>query len=142
MIASTTAYAFIIEQLRSSPELMAIVGDRVFQGVAPAAVKYPLILVQPYGQPDDIYYNSKLRAATRVTMSVRVVAQADSLSTLEPAALLVDQCLQGTGPEFSDRGYIAACVRTSETEQTEIVDTHTWRYLGGIYELIVTSERQ
>ena len=128
--ATTTAIRHIVTMLDS-------INLPVWVGVAPDTATYPLILVQVYGDAQDVNGTAGFRALTQVDVQVRAVAEAADLAAVEQPAADIDAALHGTGPAEYTSGTVAACVRISETTMTEVQGGRTWTYLGGRYRLTV-----
>mgnify|MGYP006076811817 CR=1 FL=1 len=134
MSALATTYQHVFSIIQADTELVDLVGTRCYQGAAPPNVKYPLVLVQSYGDTEHIYFNGPLRAMSKSVVSIRVVAP-DTFAAVENVSDRLDNLLNATGPTNYSRGHLASCVVVSETELTEINDGVVWRYSGGLYEV-------
>lgn len=129
----TTAVRHTLARLAAATPLA---GVPVWEGAAPEHATYPMVLAQIYGDAADVGGTAGFRAATVVTMSVRVVVKDGDLGAAEPLADAVDAALHHSGPAGYTSGTVASCVRSAQTSMTEVAGGHTYRYLGGLYELV------
>lgn len=139
MSVIATATQHVVAKLKASPEVQALI-PRVEQGVAAENPIFPFVLVQTYGDSTEVYFNEG-RALSEVSLSVRVVMPSQSLSKLVPLYKAVHKALELSSGVYEDDGEIssvAECSRSNETDLAESVNGKTIRYLGGIYDLVIS----
>lgn len=110
--------------------LISYVGTRIYTGVIPDGVSFPLILITLDGTPDDLMVINAKRVWTDCRYIVRAIAQTETFGTLNTIANRIDTLLHRTSGTN-----INACVREQAFEMTEVVDNVQYRHLGGIYRI-------
>jgi len=141
MSAYACAVGHAVAALTASPAVTALVGDRVFEGIAPDGAAYPLVLVQRYTGPTDTRTHEGV-IYTTVDLAVRAFAAAPggeggSLAQVLPIADAVHAALDGSGPVTRPDGVVHACSRVGELASTEQRGGSVIRGLGGRYRVVV-----
>lgn len=145
----------VAQMLQNSPGVLFTVPGGLQQGVASEQAEMPFVLIQSFGDTVDTDYNDR-HAISFMTVSVRVVKDADSLEELEEAYDEVHKALQnsqgtyqlqtnkwkvkaGIDPEpIYVEKVVSSCRRVNETDLAEAASGKIIRYRGGIYELTIS----
>ncbi|WP_375425493.1 hypothetical protein [uncultured Friedmanniella sp.] len=142
MNAYRCAAGWAVTTLLADPEVTAVVGDRVYEGLAPkSAAAYPLLTVQSYGDPVDTNYQGS-RALTTVEVIVRVWdsvpdSKPSSAGRIAPAADRIDALLSPVYNVVRPGGVICSSERIAEVASTEFRDGNVVRALGGRFTVVV-----
>lgn len=131
----TTAVRHALARLGAA---QALAGVKVWEGVAPENATYPMVLVQVYGDAQDVSGTAGFRAATKVTLLVRAVTRGGDLAAAETLDNAIDGALHRSGPTVYQSGRVDGCVRTAQHQMTDVAGGKTYRYLGGYYDAIVS----
>jgi hypothetical protein len=138
-MASETDIAarYIYSKLTASSAITAIVGSRIFEGVAPQGTTAPWIVYSSLA-PTDTYAIGAIRIMTRDQWLVRAVAQTASfggdIGTLADA---IEAALHGTDGTSGavTGGYTVECYRLMPHRLLQVDNGVQWRYKGGIYRI-------
>lgn len=126
-------YDFIAATLLADADVIAIIGDRVYQDVAPASAIYPFIVIQNQ-LSDDMLGVGSVRIYTDTIFIVKAVAQVDTYDPLRPLAKAIDVALNGVTGSVLD-GTVFACIREESFRLAETEEGVHHKNLGGSYRL-------
>lgn len=138
-MASETDIAarYIYGKLSSSSAITAIVGSRIYEGVAPQGTVAPWIVYASLA-PMDTYAVGANRVMTRDQWLVRAVAQTSSfggdIGTLADAIEAALHSTDGTQGAVTG-GYTVECYRLMPHRTIQVDSGVQWRYKGGIYRI-------
>lgn len=134
MHESLVLMSWIRATLTSDPTLAGLVGQRVYEGVAPQGAAYPYVVfaILP-NLESDIRGLSASRLGTNHEFICRAVGKDTSFVALQPIAERIDALLHGGSGATAPSGRVVACTRTGPAQMVETDDGITYRYLGGRY---------
>jgi hypothetical protein len=117
-------------------KLAALVGGRVYSGIAPATATYPLIVFQVQSPGADVTVIGGERIWADPLFLVRAVGKSASWSSVSATADAIDVALHNTSG-----GAVVWCRRESPFSLIEVTDAGIqYRHLGGLYRLRVLGE--
>lgn len=141
-----TAARWVYKTLRAEPLLD---GVQIFEGVADDNLTnngaVPHIVITSYGDGIDTNYMNG-RFCTSLDITVRVwfaYPVGEGFEQFENASTVVDvvdRTIMGHRPGIvdADDRQVLSCTRTKSTEGQDLNEGTVWRYLGGIYHVVVT----
>ncbi len=106
---------FVYSKLANDTNISSVVGDRIYQGFAPADVPCPLIVLT-HVYTNDVYYIPTSRAIRRDTVQIMLVDEGGSLETLRSLAPYVDSALTKQHQTTVDGTYVYAGWCTGQAE--------------------------
>lgn len=121
--------------LRNDTILAGLVGDRIYNMLAPPEAALPLI-VWSYQGGTDLMALGAHRILANVLYQVKTIAQGFSFATLRAIADRCDTLLHGTTGAVAG-GLILSSVREQIVQFTEIEEGVPYRHLGGLYRIQV-----
>lgn len=138
MSTYAAAVSHVLAALNADTALVAAVGGRIFEGLAPDKAAYPLIVVQSYTDPTDTRTFDG-RVLTVLDLTVRAftstpAGRVGSIAEVVPLARAIDTALDRT-----TSASVAACVRVGEMNQTRQETGSIIRSLGSRFRVTVTS---
>lgn len=128
-------HRFAYSRLAADPELAALVGGRIYEGIAPPGTEYPLVLF-------GVQAGTDLLGAGGTRIWVSAVLQARAVgpmpaSELAPIAARIDAALTAPMPIAVEAAGVAytihAAYRESTIDYAEVVDGRVYRHLGGLF---------
>lgn len=124
------AETWIYNRLTSDPELVALVGDNIYQQAIDdeAQDPYPAVLFA-FQSGADVRGNGPRRYLTDVVYVVKVIGRG-SVASLRTIAGRIDAALNAQGS-----GDVAMCVRTQPLYFPEREGDTVYQHLGGYYRL-------
>lgn len=131
MAESLVVKQWLNDVLKADAALVAQVGTRIYDAVAPSGAAMPYVVYQ-YMAGRDIAGVGPHRIMTTFVYIVKVVKETNSFASLEAAANRIDAVLQAASG-INVRGTVVACVREAPFEMVESLETGQYRHLGGSY---------
>ena len=124
---------WLMVRLIADASLAAIIGDRVFQGVAPPSAIYPLVVFQ-LQSPQDVRGIGTARIITNLTYIVKVLVEASYWTANQRAAVnRIDALLHGVINQAVAGGSVLSGMRTEPYSLVEPFEGKQVRHLGGTY---------
>lgn len=120
-------------------QLQGIVGDRIFEGAAPAGATYPAIVFSLLASSDQSAQGD-VRVFTRPLYLVKAIAKQESFAAASQAYALVDELIQGAMGYVTVNGtlyFVQRCNRESQIEYPEERELQRFSHTGGKYRLMV-----
>lgn len=125
-----TVNRWIFQTLSNDEAIRAVVGERVFDTIAPNNAEYPIIVFSS-SSPRDVR-GVRVRAMSTFSYTVKVIDKAKTYSGIEALAEAIDKALElKSGPAAG--GVILSCHRETPFSYIESVDGLEFRHLGGLY---------
>jgi hypothetical protein len=118
----------------TTPAITGLVGNRVYQELAPLSANYPFIVHQTQTS-SDLYGVGARRIWVDAEVIVRGVAQVSSYTPLKPLASAIDAAFDGTASSLVD-GSVIAVRRIRPYTSVEQYEGYQIRHLGGVYRVI------
>lgn len=121
--------------------LAGIVGDRIYEGAAPAGSLYPAVVFNLLAGSDQSAQGD-VRIFSKPLYLVKIVTQQESFGLASQAYAIVDFLLQGAYGYVSVNGtlyFISRCNREAAVEYAEEKELGRFSHLGGKYRLMVQS---
>lgn len=107
------AETWLFARLTTDPPLAALVGTRLFAGIAPEGTDYPLLTYQGATGADTTAPGMR-RIITQMTYDVHMAVREASIAALDAIAARVDALLHGQQAyQFPSGAYTVACYRTA-----------------------------
>jgi hypothetical protein len=136
-----TAIEHVASILKGDSAFVASVTGGIHEGSVPKGKpakeqKYPIVLIQTFGEGQDVAGLAS-RPATIVTLQILVIDEVKNMAGLAGIAERLDELLEGSGPgATAHEGYVASCRRTQAIYRTENEEGRLFRYLGGRYRFL------
>ncbi len=124
------------------PEGVSAAQNRIWYGAVPdAKARYPLVLIQTWGESVDVRANGfdNPTIMTTVTMQIRVVGEYNTVEDLDKIFTLYDLVHKHINATYGtyQEGTVIDCERIAEVDMPEVVNGRTYQYQGGRYQLNV-----
>ena len=134
-------HRFAYSRLASDPELAALVGGRIYEGIAPPGTEYPLVLFNVQSATDLLG-----AGAARLWMNALVQVKAvgpGAASELSPIADRLDALLHVAEPVVVSLDGKSYQIHGSHRERAigydEVVAGQVYWHLGGLYRVFCTA---
>lgn len=138
MHESLVLMSWVRTTLAADATLTGIVGQRIYEGVAPQGAAYPYVLIAVLpGLESDVRGLSASILGVNIEFLCRAVGQSTSYEPLRVAADRIQALLHGGSGAVSPSGQVVACTRLAPASMVEVADGVTYRYLGGRYRGLV-----
>lgn len=133
MIEIARAMEFIHDTLAIDTTLTGLVGDRIYDGVAPEGTTFPYVVYNFQGGSDAVAVGAA-RVLNNSLFQVKAVAMAQSYIGPAEIADRIDVLLQAATGTAVD-GLILGTNREQPIMYTEVVDKTQYRHVGGLYRM-------
>lgn len=127
--------AWLDATLRNDAILASLVGNRIYNMLAPPEAALPLIVWSYQGGADLMALGAN-RILANVLYQVKAIAQGFSFTTLRAIADRCDALLHGARGTVTG-GFILSSVREQIVQFTEVEEGIPYRHLGGLYRIQV-----
>lgn len=120
-------------------QLQGIVGDRIYEGAAPAGSTYPAIVFSLLASSDQSAQGD-VRVFAKPLYFVKVITQQESFAAASQAYALVDELIQGGSGYVTVNGtlyFVQRCNREAQVEYQEGKELQRFSHIGGKYRLMV-----
>lgn len=131
---------FLYQTLAADPTLSALIGTRIYAGLAPQGATFPYLVFSHQGGLDRLTTGGQSRVFTRPVYTVKVVSQKTSYAEADTIASQVDAVLlAGSGPVVVDgvTYQVMSCHRTEPFRYLEPAAGSQYRHVGGYYTLFI-----
>jgi hypothetical protein len=134
---TSTAETWIYSKLTADAALTALVGSRIYRGVAPEGAAFPFVVFfLMMGTGFDVMGTGTARYITSGQWVIKAVDRNPSASTASSVADRIDAALHGQSGSATG-GVVHACTRDEPLAYVEVADGATYQHLGGLYKVFV-----
>lgn len=134
---------FILDALLSSPRVTALVGQRIFEDVAPEDESYPFILFSQSSPGQTLgQIGTCERVAVQPLYLVKAVSRSASFDEADRIKAALDAALTGAHGTVQFEGEVVkvkAVHQVAPHRRTEPEDGTLYRHAGGFYRLMAHS---
>jgi hypothetical protein len=128
------AHSWLDTTLRADAALAAIVGTRIYEGVAPQGTAYPFVVFQTLSTLDYKPAAGGARVWTACEIMVKVIVEGESYSPASAAYDRIDALIKRATGTIAG-GTIIASTRESALAYGEESNGKHYRHLGGTYRI-------
>ena len=116
--------------------MLALIGSRIYESVAPPETDYPYVVYQ-YSGGHDVQGIPSVRVMTRTEYLVKAITNEPNSDALVSVVKRIDELLHGASGAVGATGYVLSCVRVHPVSLLEIDAGIQYRHRGGVYQIQV-----
>lgn len=133
MIEIARVLEWIHDALASDATITGLVGDRIYDGIAPEGASFPYIVYNYQGGADAVAVGA-IRVLNQSVYQIKAVDCAQSYSGAAQIADQIDNLLQAATGATID-GQILGTNREQPIMYAEVNDKQQYRHAGGLYRI-------
>lgn len=133
---------WVIDRLKGAPytasfeAVVAGLGTRIYEDLAPEGTTYPFIVVQCQSPPRDIRGVGETRVMVDTLFLVKAVSQGTSYDPLTPIVKVIDTAMTSPqGGTVGADGLVFTSIREDQFSLTTVEAGTQFRHLGGEYRI-------